>query len=248
MIKSLIVDDEKNSRELLKNLLEKNCPLDIEIVGLAENIDKAEAIVRSQNPQLIFLDIELSGNTGFDLLEKIQDLKFDVIFTTAFDHYALRAIKYSALDYLLKPIDLDELKLAIEKIKAKQNKETSLNQLQLLLQNFKQPDNNLNKISLPTIHGHEIIYLKDIIRLESEDHYTTFFTIHNKKYMVSSTLRHYEEMLPQDKFFRLHNSHIINTDHVSRITKEGFVMMVDGSTVEVSRRKKDLLNQKIGIL
>jgi two-component system LytT family response regulator len=248
MIKALIVDDEKNSRELLKNLLEKNCSTEIEIIGLAENIDKAEAMVRNFQPQLIFLDIELSGHSGFDLLERIQDVKFDVIFTTAFDHYALRAIKYSALDYLLKPIDVEELKQSIEKIKAKQNKETSLNQLQLLLQNFKQPDTNFNKISLPTIHGHEIIYLKDIIRLESEDHYTTFFTIHQKKYMVSSTLRHYEEMLPQDKFFRLHNSHIINTDHVSRITKEGYVMMVDGSTVEVSRRKKELLNQKLGIL
>ena len=248
MIKAIIVDDEKNSRELIKNLIEKHCSSDVEILALAENITKAEQNIRSLNPQLLFLDIEIAGNTGFDLLSNIQDVKLDVIFTTAFDHYALKAIKYSAIDYLLKPIDAEELKIAVEKIKHKQQLKPQLDQLQLLLQNFKQQDSLLSKISLPTAQGHETILLTDIIRCESDDHYTVFHTVNKKKIMVASTLKNYEDILPSDKFFRIHNSHIVNLEFVARITKEGYVVMKDDSHVEMSRRKKELFLQKLSLI
>jgi len=247
MIKAIVIDDEKNSRELIKNLVEKHCKQDIEVLALAENITEAESCIRLLQPELLFLDIEISGQTGFDLLAKIPDVKVDVIFITAFDHYALKAIKFSAIDYLLKPIDADELKAAVEKIKSKKQA-PSLEQFQLLLQNFKQPNSEVSKISLPTIHGHEIILIKDIIRCESDDHYTVFYLINKRKIMVATTLKYYEDLLPTDMFFRTHNSHIVNVAHVARVSKEGYVIMTDDSSIEISRRKKDAFMQRLNLL
>ncbi len=249
MIKAIIVDDENNSRELLKHLIEKECSESIKILALTESVEAAEKKIRQLLPDLLFLDIEIAGQTGFDLLEKIQDIKLDVIFTTAFDHYALKAIKYSAIDYILKPIDPEELKIAVEKIKQKQINNPSLNQLQLLLQNFKQPDSSLAKISLPSIHGHEIVFVKDIIRLESDSHYSIIYLTGKRKIMVAKTLKNYEDILPSDKFYRIHTSHLVNVEHVVRVNnKDNIAIMIDDSSVEISRRKKEEFMLRLGLL
>jgi len=248
MIHALIIDDETNSRELLIHLIKKNCADDVVVVASAENVDIAEAAIREHLPNLLFLDIEIAGQTGFDLLEKIQDLQLDVIFTTAFDHYALKAIKFSAIDYLLKPIDSDELKLAVDKIKQRKKHKPTLDQLQLLIQNFKQPDSFSAKISLPTFRGFEIIMLKDIVRLESDGHYVSFHITDKKTILVAATLKNYEDILPAN-FFRIHNSHIVNMNYVVRIaSKDNHVTMNDGTELELSRRKKEAFMQQLGLI
>lgn len=246
MIKALILEDEPKSLLLLQNLIEKNFPDEIKIISTATNIEEAEKAIYELEPELLFLDIEVAGSTSFELLEKLEEIKYEVIFTTAFDHYALKAIKFSALDYLLKPIDEDELKIAVNKIKAKKKNLPEMDSIKLLIQQLNLKEPTFSRISLPSVYGQEIVNVKDIIRCDSEDHYTRFTLVNKKKLLVSNTLKYYEDLLPSEQFFRIHNSHIVNINHVLRITKEGYVLLSDDSTAEISRRKKETFMQKIG--
>ncbi|TAL60049.1 MAG: response regulator transcription factor [Bacteroidetes bacterium] len=248
MIKAVIVEDEKKSAELLAQLIRKNCP-DIEILGKAENVKEGIDIVNKLRPELIFLDVMMPDGSGFDVLEKLKDLKFDIIFTTATDKFAVKAIKYSALDYLLKPIDSDELVIAVKKI-IERNKSaqvgTNEENLRSLLENVRQNESQFSKITLPTGHAYEIVLIKDIIRCEANDNYTNVYLAGGKKFMVSGTLKHYEDLLPAQDFSRVHHSHLINMNHMVRFVKEdgGYAVMSDASKVEVSRRKReDFLNK-----
>jgi two-component system LytT family response regulator len=240
MIKALLVEDEAQSRQLLKTLLNKNCP-DIEVVGMAANVKEASEGIQKYQPDLVFLDITMPDGTGFDLLEKTSPIKFDIIFTTATDKYAVKAIKYSALDYLLKPIDVEELKQSVSKVIQKKQQLNTVENLTHLLQNLKQSTDSYQKITLPTGSAYEIIYIKDIIRCEAEGSYTMFFLTSGKKLLVTAGLKHYEDLLPHKEFMRIHHHHLININHVSRILKnEGsFVVMSDDMKIEMSRRKKD---------
>lgn len=240
MIKAIIVEDEKKSREVLSKLLEKNCP-DIHLLGTAECVESGLKLVNETSPELIFLDIAMPDGTGFDLLEKISGKNFDVIFTTATDKYAVKAIKYSALDYLLKPIDADELKSAVNKIKARKSETSNMENLKFLLENIRKSDEQYSKISIPTGTAYEIIQIKEIIRCEANEHYTAFYMSDKRKFLASGGLKHYEDLLPQKDFIRVHHSHLINMNHVVRFLKEdsGYAVMADGSKVEISRRKKD---------
>ncbi len=246
MIRAVIVEDESKSRELLSTLVQKYCE-GITIVDTAENVETGVEAIRKHNPDIIFLDISMPDGTGFDLLGKVQDLKFDVIFTTATDKYALKAIKYSALDYLLKPIDSEELKNAVSKVSEKKSNLTSVENLSFLLQNLKQNNDNYNKITLPTGNAYEIVSIKDIIRLEAEGSYTNFYLNGGKKIMVSASLKHYEDLLPEKDFIRVHHHHLINMNHVQRFLKVdgGYAVMSDNKQVEISRRKKDFFLQKL---
>ena len=247
MIKAVIIEDESKSRELLNTLIQKYCQ-GIVIVDMAENVQTGIEAIRKHNPDIIFLDISMPDGTGFDLLSKVQDIKFDIIFTTATDKYALKAIKYSALDYLLKPIDVEELKSAINKISEKQSNLSSVENLNFLLQNLKQNNDNYNKITLPTGNAYEIVSVKDIVRLEAEGSYTNFYLAGGKKLMVSASLKHYEDLLPEKDFIRVHHHHLINMNHVVRFLKVdgGYAVMSDNKQVEISRRKKDFFLQKLG--
>jgi len=240
MIKALLVEDEEQSRQLLKTLLSKNCP-NIEVVATAANVKEASEAVQKYQPDLVFLDITMPDGTGFDLLEKISPIKFDIIFTTATDKYAIKAIKYSALDYLLKPIDVEELKHSVDKLIQKKQQLNTVENLSHLLQNLKQNTDNYQKITLPTGSAYEIVYIKDIIRCEAEGSYTMFFLTNGKKLLVTAGLKHYEDLLPQKEFMRIHHHHLININHVSRVLKNdgGFVVMSDDMQIEISRRKKD---------
>ncbi len=246
MIEAIIVEDEKKSRELLDKLVQKNCP-GVSVVGLADTVESGVALIRKLKPRLVFLDIEMPDGTGFDLLKAVQDQHFDVIFTTASDRYAINAIKYSALDYLLKPIDSEELKAAVKKIEEKASADNNMESLKFLLQNFRKNDEQYTRITLPTGNAYEIIQVKDIIRCEADGNYTNFFLSDKRKMIVTMGLKHYEDLLPPTDFFRIHNHHLVNVNHVSRVLKEdgGYAVMSDGSKIEISRRKKDSFLDRI---
>lgn len=248
MIKAVIIEDEKKSADLLARLLQKNCP-DISVLGKAESVKEGIDLVNKLHPELIFLDVMMPDGSGFEVLEKLKDFKFDVIFTTATDKFAVKAIKYSALDYLLKPIDTQELVHAVNKI-SERNKSrlgsTNEENLRSLLENVRQNESQFSKITLPTGHAYEVVLIKDIIRCEANDNYTNVYLANGKKFLVSGTLKHYEDLLPAHEFTRVHHSHLINMNHMVRFVKDdgGYAVMSDGSQVEVSRRKReDFLNK-----
>ncbi len=248
-MKAVIIEDEKKSREMLESLIKINFP-QITVVGLAKNVQEGVALIKTQQPDLIFLDISMPDGTGFDVLEKVQGLKFEIIFTTATDKHALKAIKFSACDYLLKPIDIDELKQAVEKLLAKKVPNSgiaSMENLQFLIQNLKKQDDNFSKITLPTGNAYEVVTIKDIIRCEADGSYTNFYLADGRKLMVSVSLKHYEDLLPEKDFLRIHHHHLINMSHVLRFLKVdgGYAVMSDNTQIEISRRKKDVFLEKL---
>ncbi len=249
MIRAIVIEDESKSRELLVALLQKHCS-GVSVVDTAENVETGVEAIKKHKPGLVFLDISMPDGTGFDLLSKVQDIKFDVIFTTATDKFALKAIKYSALDYLLKPIDGEELQKAVSKVVDKDTTIASFENLSFLLQNLKQNSDNYHKITLPTGQAYEIVNIKDIIRMEAEGSYTNFFLVGGKKLLVSAGLKHYEDLLPQKDFIRIHHQHLVNINHVIRFLKTdgGYAVMSDNTHVEISRRKKDFFIQKLNHL
>lgn len=238
MIRAILVDDEEKSRNTLKALLEKNCP-DVEICDLAESVDEALVSIKKHQPDLIFLDIEMPHGSGFTLLEKLINPDFDVIFTTAYNDYAIKAIKFSALDYLLKPIDVDDLIKAVNKVKNKPGNQKSIPDFELLLSNLKLKSGSA-KIAVPTFDGLQMIDAKNIIKCIADESYTHIFLVDGSKIVVSRILKEYEELLSDLNFFRVHNSCLINLAHVTKYIKGdgGYVIMSDTKTVEVSRRKK----------
>lgn len=241
MHRVIIIEDEIRSREFLQAVLLEHCP-GLEIVATAGNVDDAVQAIRSLRPDLIFLDIELQSGTGFDVLAQISDVQPAVIFTTAYDHYAIKAIKFSAVDYLLKPIDVDELKAAVARTQSMQEKESGQKTLNALMQNLKQLRTADNPtITLSVADGLEFIPLSDIIRIEAAGAYTNFFLKGGKKLMVSKNLKEYENMLTDHDFMRVHNSHIINLAEVKRMVRSdgGYAVMSDDAQVIISPKKKE---------
>ena len=249
MIRAIIVDDEEKGRLTLKNLIGKNCP-SIELIDLCDSVEMAIDSILKHQPDLVFLDIEMPFQNGFALLEKFNKPNFDVIFITAYDHYAIKAIKYSALDYLLKPVDTDELKEAVTKIENK--KKSVLPQMpdfELLLSNLKLKGNSA-KIAVPTFDGLQMLSSTNIIKCTANESYTEIVLSDGKKIMVSRILKEYEDLLSDFNFFRVHNSCLINLAHVNKYIKGdgGYVVMSDGESVEVSRRKKNELLNKLALV
>lgn len=247
-MKTLIVEDEQKSREMLAGIIQKNCP-ELKVVGLANNVKEGVEMLKSLKPELVFLDISMPDGSGFDLLEQVQGHKFELIFATASDQHAIRAIKYSACDYLLKPIDIDELKAAVTKaVNRRLSAPPSMENLQFLIQQLKRPDDNYQKITLPTGNAFEIVSIKDIIRCEADTSYTVFYLTEKRKLMVSAGLKNYEELLPESDFIRVHHHHLINMNHVVRFLKVdgGYAVMSDGTQIEISRRKKDAFLERLG--
>ena len=239
-LKAIIVEDEKHSRETLKSLLEEFC-VGIEVVGTAGSVLEAVNVISSLKPDVVFLDIELQTGTGFDVLNQLQDLNFEVIFTTAFEQYAIKAVKFSSLDYLLKPIDLDELHNAIEKAKKNKDQAVYKKQLETLMLNLKQQRPKLNKICLATSDGFEFINVNDILYCKAEGSYTAFVLNDNSKLLVSKNLKEYESLLLEQDFMRVHNSFLINLKEVKKFIKSdgGYIIMSNDDTVTISRSKKE---------
>ncbi len=245
MIKTVIIEDEQKSMEVLAALIRRNCP-DLEIVATAANVAQGVEIIRQYQPALVFLDVSMPDGSGFDLLEKV-DQKFELIFATASDQYAIKAIKFSACDYLLKPIDAEELVAAVDKVKLKQNQLPSMDNLRFLVDQLKRADENFQKITLPTGNAYEIVNIRDIIRCEADGSYTVFYLTDKRKLLISAGLKHYEELLPERDFIRVHHHHLINMNHVLRFLKEdgGYAIMSDGSKIEISRRKKEAFMERL---
>lgn len=246
MVKTIIIEDEKKSREMLQKLIELHCK-QLTVIGTAGSMKEGLELLKKQTPDLLFLDIELGDGTGFDLIEQTENKNFKVIFATAYDQYAIKAIKYSALDYLLKPYDVEELVNAVNKITDSISKISEIENIKFLLSSFKKQDEQQTKITLPTGNAYEIVNIKDIIRCEADGSYTKFFLTGNKTYLVTQSLKHYEELLPEEFFVRIHHHHLINMDHVVRYLKEdsGYAVMSDNTQVEISRRKKELFMERL---
>ncbi len=246
MFRTVIVEDEQKSGEVLAALIQKHCP-DLLITGMSRTIKEGVEMIREQKPDLVFLDISMPDGTGFDLLEQVQNQRFELIFATASDQHAIRAIRFSACDYLLKPIDAGELLQAVEKVRKKRNTIPSMENLQFLVQHLRKADENFQKITLPTGNAYEIVNIRDIIRCEADGSYTNFYLADKRKLMISAGLKHYEELLPETDFIRVHHHHLINMNHVVRFLKEdgGYAVMTDGSKIEISRRKKEAFMEKL---
>jgi two-component system LytT family response regulator len=245
MIKTLIVDDEEKSRITLNNLVSKHCP-SVSVIKLCESVEDAIREISKNKPDLVFLDIEMPFQNGFTLLEKIKNPDFNIIFTTAYDQYAIKAIKYSALDYLLKPVDVDDLKTAVDKCsEKKKNASTRSDDYEMLLSALKLK-NKSAKIAVPTFEGLQMISASEIIKCVADESYTHITLTNGTKLVVSRILKEFEDLLSDFNFFRVHNSSLINLAHVRKYIKGdgGYVIMCDDESVEVSRRKKnDLLAQ-----
>lgn len=242
MIKAVLIDDEKNALEMLEWQLQNYCP-QVQITALCRNADEGVTAIQEQTPQLVFLDIEMPRKNGFDVLLHFPEPQFDVIFTTAYDQFAIKAFRFAALDYLLKPIDAQDLIAAVQRYEKKQLHLQFKDQLDLLLQQYKQPHLAPGKLPFATQEGIVFIKPETIIRCESLSNYTTLYFIDSPKLVISKTLKEIEDLLQPYGFFRVHHSHLINLKQVSRYVKAdgGYIEMSDRSQVPVSRQRKDFV-------
>jgi two-component system LytT family response regulator len=249
MIRSVLIDDEPKNNRILKMMLEEFCP-GITVAGQTDNVTDGVNLIRELKPDLVFLDIEMPHGNGFDLLDQLMPIRFEVIFITAFNDYSLKAIKYSALDYLLKPVNIDELKTAVIKAAERIASRNMNARIENLLYNLHKPQQELQKIALPSKEGYVFVLLTDIIRCESKTGYTTFFIEGAEKMVSSRNIKEYEPLLPNDIFFRIHNSHIINLNHIRKYHRGrgGYIEMDDGALIEVATRRKDEFLARFGLL
>jgi two-component system LytT family response regulator len=233
MIRAVIIDDESKGIEILKLLVKHHCP-EIEMVGQSDDINDAVVLIKEKLPDLIFLDIEMSGGTCFEILEQVKALDFHLILVTAHSEYAVKAFRYSVVDYLLKPVDIIELKEAVEKVKSLMAEERNMPKIDQELTAAKLT------IRVPHQHGAVFIQMLDIIRLEAEGAYTRIITV-KKEYLVSHNIKMFENILDMNLFARVHRSHIINVTKVRRIIEGKVVLaeLTDNSRIEISRRMRN---------
>ena len=232
------MEDEVHSREALKNLLLEFCE-GVEIVGLASDVASAVSSIKETSPDLIFLDVELQTGTGFDVLDQVGDIHFDIVFTTAFEQYAVKAIKLSSIDYLLKPIDIEELQRAVEKAKEKQDEGIQKRKLEALMSNL--GSSGKKKICLATNEGIEFINILDIMYCEANGSYTNFYLTNGTTILVSKNLKEYETVLSDQNFMRVHNSFLINLGEVKKFVKSegGYILMKNNAQISISQKKRD---------
>jgi len=242
MINTIIVDDEVHCLDTLNILLNDYCP-EIQVTGKCMSGKKALEAIERIKPELVFLDIEMPSMTGFELLEKFVKIPFSVIFTTSYDQYAIKAIRFSALDYLLKPIDHKELVAAVTKVK-QQNVQPSVEQFRMLMDQIIHKDNGFTKIAVPTTEGFELIPADQLVRCEAFDNYTHLYLKNKTRIVACRSLKEVEEQLHNfTSFIRVHNSYLVNLNEVTKYVRGegGYLVMSDGSTVIVSRSRKDAL-------
>jgi len=246
MLRTLIIDDEKNNRNKIREMLENHFP-NVEVVDEADGVKSGLESIVNHAPELVLLDIRLKDGDAFDLLNQLGQVNFKIIFITAYEEYALKAIKFSALDYLLKPVLLDDLKAAIAKAVSQMLNELNLKLLELS-NNLKTSPNK--RIVLKTAEKLHFVPVQDILRCEADKNYTTFFLTDNKKIVVSGSIKDFEDILSEQGFYRLHKSHIVNLSFIKSYEKAdgGTVILSDGSHVPVAMRKKNQLIELFGKL
>ncbi len=236
-LKAIIVDDEKSSRITLRNMLTDFC-VNVEVLAEASSVIEAVKEINRLLPDIVFLDIEMPEQNGFKLLEYFHEINFEIIFTTAYDQYAVKAFRLSAIDYLLKPIDLEELREALQKVAEKKRFEQSQQKISALKENL---NNVLKKLALPTGEGFIFVEISSILRCEASGNYSQFYFIDGSKILVSKTLKTFEEILDDFNFFRINRSNIINLSHIKKYgrQKNATITMTDGNVLTLSERRKD---------
>lgn len=234
-LNAIIVEDEKTSREILKNYLKKYCP-NVSVLGEAENVDEALILIRNNELDLVFLDVEMPYGNAFDLLEKVGDINFETVFVTAYNHYALEALNTHASYYLMKPISIDELIKAVDYVVEIKTKEDAL-QNQVLVTKTKSVN---GKITIPQLDGFEVLETATILYCKADDNYTEIYLNNSKKKLVSKTLKYFEEALKDSGFARVHKSFLINVNEVIKYKKGkgGHVVLSNGKEIMVSASKK----------
>ncbi|MCH2229687.1 MAG: LytTR family DNA-binding domain-containing protein [Crocinitomicaceae bacterium] len=244
MKKVLIIDDENRTRQLIAKMID-SFGMEVETIPEGENVQSGIAAIEKHNPDIVFLDIQMPDGTGFDVLASIPNKTFEVIFITAHEEFAIKAIKFSALDYLLKPVDTTELKAALEKALTTIEEKSESTQFDALQKNI-QPSEK-RRLVLKTQESVHVVELDQIIRCEADRNYTSFFLLENKKILVSKTLKEYETLLAGHNFLRVQQSHLVNIDYVDRYDKKngGAVVMKDGSEVPLSPAKRDVFFKRL---
>jgi len=245
MLRAILIDDDQSNLSALSEKLLKHCP-EVQVIGRCDNGEDGIIAIENDKPDLVFLDIEMPLMNGFVMLQQLKYRNFELVFVTAYDHYAIKAIKYSALDYLVKPVEIDDLKAAVTKAEANKNSRNSQLQMDLLLEhlNNKQP----KRITIPTSDGLRFINIEDIVYLEASNNYTNIYLSTDQKLLVSRTLKDFEDILPSDTFLRIHHSTVINKYYVEKYIRGdgGQVVMRHGKILDVSKRKKSEFLQAIG--
>ncbi len=239
MIKAIIVDDELKSREILSALVAKYCE-GVKVEAEAHSVATAVSVIEEHQPDLVFLDIAMPDGTGFDVLNMLEDADPEIIFTTAYNEYALQAIKADAIDYILKPINIPELQTAVQKATERILDKRNLDTARALLKSNRHAFTNPGKIAIPDNEGLRFIDMEHIIYLEAKGTYTELFCKGGTKYLSSKPLKEYENILPPDQFFRAHHSYIIHLKYIQNYHKGngGYVTMAEGSVIDISKRKK----------
>jgi two-component system, LytTR family, response regulator len=247
MIQALIIDDEKPARDKLQMLVQQHFADRIQVAAHCEDGEQALAAIAEHRPELLFLDVEMPKLTGFDVLRRSDLTGIDVIFTTAYDHYAIKAIKFAAIDYLLKPIDIDQLREAVERVQAKRGLAGNAERMERMLDDVRTgitPD----RMSVPTLNGFQMVKVDEIVWCEAVNYYTVLHMVGNQQVAITRSLKEIEETLDGPDFIRIHRSHTINLKHLARYIKGsgGQVVMSDGKTLDVARLRKDELLARIG--
>ncbi len=240
MIQAIIIDDEHDGREALRIALERYFP-EINIKRICDTPDLGIEAIHTIKPDLVFLDVQMPQLSGFDLLKKVSPFDFEVIFVTAHDQYAIKAIRFSALDYLLKPVDIDDLRVALQKVRERLEHKNTSQQYQSVLHNAQQNGGKIDRLAVPTQDGIEFFHTADIVYCEAQGSYTNILLKGKNKALVSRNLKDFENLLSDSGFCRVHHSFLINMSHVRKYVKGegGYVVMTDDHYVDVSRRKKD---------
>lgn len=247
MIDAIIIDDEKHCIDHLAGLLNTYCGSLVRLAGSASSVEEGWQTILRLQPQLVFLDIQLKDETSFDLLNRFPVIDFEIIFVTAYEKYAIQAFKFSAIDYLLKPVDRDDLGQAVARLSQKRSKEEAAKRFETLFYNLRSGPGLPKRISVPTVKGLEFLPVQDIIRCESHINYTSLFLTNGQKLTVARTLKEFEELLSDHNFYRVHNSHLINLACIRSYNKGkgGSVSMTDNTEIEVSTRRKDELLKRL---
>ncbi|MEJ2881863.1 LytR/AlgR family response regulator transcription factor [Pedobacter sp. GR22-6] len=245
MIRTLIIEDEPAVRKEIEFLVSQEEELNF--LGAAASVKDALVLIRATNPELVLMDIQLTDGTAFDILEQLNEIKFKIIFITAYNHFAIKAIKYGSLDYLLKPLDENELKQAVEKMVLQRTDLALQDQkLQFIRSNHQPSERTMeSRIVLTTQESLQVIQLKDIVYCQSEGGYTWFFLANGDKILISKPLKFYDELLPEDCFLRPHQSYLVNIMYVDKYLKVGDLILKDKTEIPVSTRRKDHIVQRI---
>ena len=240
MVNALIVDDEADALDVLRLSIEKHCP-EILIKKVCDTPEEGIQAIKDLKPDLVFLDIQMPGMSGFDVLQQVSPVTFEVIFVSAYDHYAMKAMKFSALDYLMKPVNIDDLTHAFQKFKARVKNKSNTHQYQSILKNIQFRSEKVKKLAVPSLEGIDLFDTDDIIYCKAEGSYTNLFLKGKQSKLTSRNLKDFENILSESGFFRAHNSFLINMKHVMRYVKGegGYVILTEDHHVDISRRKKE---------